>query len=1519
VKNVAKADLAIAKTPSKTLVGGGQAFSYALAVSNLGTDTASSVLVEDVLPAGLGFVSATGSGWTCTYASATRKLSCTLASLPLSGSTPSVITLNVTAPAGSGTFANTASVSSVTPDTNSANNSASATVSAVSGIDVAITKTAQSASVYAGAPLSYLLKVSNNGVIAATSVTVDDVLPASLAFVSAAGTGWNCVYQSSDRRVTCFLASLAASTSSAITLNVVPSGSAGAVIANSASVSSPDFSDTVPANDSSSTTVTLSAPADLSLSASGSTTGGNSSTQVDTYVLTLVNNGPGTATGIVVSDAMSGGDLSKYAAGCTVVASSGTLSTPSPWSNATLSSGASWAIASLASGASATLTFSCTGDNNKGVTNSASVSSSSYDPNSANNSASAMVIDGTAKNIDLSLSKTVSAATVLTGGTLTYTLTVSNLSTTDNATGIITVTDTLPPGMGYIGYSAGSSGFSCALSASTLTCTTPTNINLSTTGTPNTLSFTVTATAPAVAGVITNTANVHVALPTGAFDPLGNNSASAVTTVHYASTDIAVSKTVDKATPNLGSDVVFTVTASNVGANAASNLRLADLLPATMALVGASPSQGSYDPATGLWYVGSLAAGASAKLLVTATATQSGVQTNQACVYALDQSDSNSANNCASATITPQVADLRVTQTVDSATPGSGTNVTFTVTLSNLGGSAASSITVVDALPDGLQYVSSAVSLGSFDPVSGSWTIPGPLANGASAVLTLVAKVAIAAIPLSNTARVTGSSATDPVLSNNSASVTVTGQASDIEVSKSVDITIPLALNTPLTFTVGVKNNGPTDASSVTVSDLLPSGLVYVSHIAGQGSYSTSTGLWTLGALANGASTSLRVVATNSKFGLLVNTASVLATVPPDPGSTNNVAPVQILSGGAADLAITKSVDKPATFQGDSVNFTVQLQNYGPNPATGVVVKDLLPAGFSYVSNAASQGSYVPASGLWSVGALAVGQRVTLSLRAQVTGFGGLINAASVIALDQADADTSNNTASAAVLAAPAADLAVTLSGSTVASVGAPVSYTLVASNNGPGPSGDASLSATLAAPIAISGWSCVASGDADCDTTTAGTGALGSGNVLSLSHVRIASGSGNRVTVTFTGTAPGPGTATSTVIFSPPSDGSVFDTNTSNNSASVTTVVSNSQITGSVFADTGAGGGISNDGLQNGSEPGLPKVAVRLTDCASTVYGSASTDGAGKFVLAIPAGTAPGAPLCVVQTNLTGYVSTGAQVGNTGGSYDRPSDTIRFPFAANLAYSGLSFGDVPENRFLSDGVKTALGGSTLSFAHTFIAGTGGQVSFSVMAAASPAVSGWTQQLYRNAACDGVLNSAVDTLITAALTVAAGDKLCLVLQEFVPAGLPTGASNLALVQAFFVYSNAVPALTASATRQDLATTGSTALDLRKEVRNLTQSGSWGTSNAARPGEQLEYRLTYSNLAIEPILNLVVRDMTPAFTSYVSGACTLPLPSGLSLCTIVAPPTGATGAIEGQFVGALGSSLSGSVTYRVKVD
>src|SRR6516225_2262447 len=116
------------------------------------------------------------------------------------------------------------------------------------------------------------------------------------------------------------------------------------------------------------------------------------------------------------------------------------------------------------------------------------------------------------------------------------------------------------------------------------------------------------------------------------------------------SADLALTKTVDMPTPNVGTTVTFTVTLTNAGPDPATNVTVQDLLPAGLSLVSATESQGAYDGATGLWTVGQVDTTAPATLTLQARVVSPAAQTNTATIRHSDQFDPVPGNNSASAT-----------------------------------------------------------------------------------------------------------------------------------------------------------------------------------------------------------------------------------------------------------------------------------------------------------------------------------------------------------------------------------------------------------------------------------------------------------------------------------------------------------------------------------------------------------------------------------------------------------------------------------------------------------------------------------------------------------------------------------------------------------------------------------------------------------------------------------------------------------------------------------------------------
>src|SRR5262249_37865040 len=151
-------------------------------------------------------------------------------------------------------------------------------------------------------------------------------------------------------------------------------------------------------------------------------------------------------------------------------------------------------------------------------------------------------------------------------------------------------------------------------------------------------------------------------------------------------------------TPNVGDVVHFTISVSNAGPDEATSATVQDLLPPSLAFVSATPSEGVYDATTGLWIVGTVDTSNAQTLTSPARVSGPANTINTAKIGPTQQFDPNPTNNQASATVTPQQADLAVAKMVSNATPNVGDIVTFTISLTNAGPDPATNVQVTDLL-----------------------------------------------------------------------------------------------------------------------------------------------------------------------------------------------------------------------------------------------------------------------------------------------------------------------------------------------------------------------------------------------------------------------------------------------------------------------------------------------------------------------------------------------------------------------------------------------------------------------------------------------------------------------------------------------------------------------------------------------------------------------------------------------------------------------------------------------------
>ncbi|MGD9613709.1 MAG: SdrD B-like domain-containing protein, partial [Kiritimatiellia bacterium] len=292
-----------------------------------------------------------------------------------------------------------------------------------------------------------------------------------------------------------------------------------------------------------------------------------------------------------------------------------------------------------------------------------------------------------------------------------------------------------------------------------------------------------------------------------------------------------------------------------------------------------------------------------------------------------------------------------------------GGTVVFTVSVTNLGPNAAETLVIGDVLPSGLTYVDSTPSQGSYDDGTGQWTV-GALAvsNGATLAIEATADLGTGGLTFTNVASLSASVPVDPNPTNNASAVAVTVRGADLQVRKVTDNLRPDE-GDPVTYRVSVTNLGPSDTTGVVISDPLPAGVTYVSHVTSLGTYDDGTGLWTVGSLAYGAGAwlDLSVTVDLGTLGTVItNVAAVSAQDLPDPVATNDSAAVRIY---VPPLVLYKTASPTGMVQlGDTITYTVTATNIGPWVHTNVVITDVVPAGTVFVPGSVALTAY-PARG----------------------------------------------------------------------------------------------------------------------------------------------------------------------------------------------------------------------------------------------------------------------------------------------------------------------------------------------------------------------------------------------------------------------------------------------------------------------------------------------------------------------------------------------------------------------------
>jgi uncharacterized repeat protein (TIGR01451 family) len=309
---------------------------YDLTVSNAGPQAATNVVISQSLPPGVGFVTTTNFPATATYSGTNLTLS--LGSLPVYGS--AVVSV-VTIPTIPGLATSVASVASTEINPNPNNTTASvSTLVNLPAAELTVSMSALPASILQGGQTTFTIVVTNNGPYTATGVVLTNQLPANVNFISATTSQGSI----STGGLLATLGTLPVGANAVVTVTVSPTTTGNITDTAQVGLSTLE-TDPVSQNTTASFTVSVGPSADLAVSAfvtPSTVVAGNDST----YVATVVNHGPSTATEVVFSQTIPGG---------TGLNSSTFVSSSQP--GVTVTNGSiTWDIGTMASGASVVIT-----------------------------------------------------------------------------------------------------------------------------------------------------------------------------------------------------------------------------------------------------------------------------------------------------------------------------------------------------------------------------------------------------------------------------------------------------------------------------------------------------------------------------------------------------------------------------------------------------------------------------------------------------------------------------------------------------------------------------------------------------------------------------------------------------------------------------------------------------------------------------------------------------------------------------------------------------------------------------------------------------------------------------------------------------------------------------------------------------------------------------------------------------------------------------------------------------------
>jgi uncharacterized repeat protein (TIGR01451 family) len=934
---------------------------YTLNVSNAGPGLATGVVISQSLPPGFGFV--TTSNYPVQVTSSGTNLTLSLGSLPVYG-TASVSV--VTIPSFPGLATSVASVGSTATDPNPNNNAASvSTLVNLAAADLAVSMSAAPASLLQGGQVTFTIVVTNNGPFTANGVVLTNELPANVNFISATTSQGSI----SAGGLLAFLGTLPVGTNAVVTITVSPTTTGAMTDTAQVGLGVLEV-DPVSLNNSASFTVIVGPSADLGVSAvvtPSTVVAGNNCT----YVATVVNNGPSSATDVIFSQTIPGGTglnastfVSSSQAGVTVT--NGIIT----WDIGSMASGASLVItnvlqsAALQQGARPILlssTFSIFGQPGDGNTNNnvVTVQSLAATPNVTIVPVSATLVSqsGSSPNGAINPGETV--------GVQLYLQNTGNVSTT-NLTATLQPTGGVTLPSGYQVYGALAPGESPVGGAFTFTANSTNGGTVVATlalqdgsASLGTVSFTFYMP---VVQTFWNTNQIYIPAPQyvqdeGPASPYPSTVQVANVAGYVSKVTVTVSNLYHTYPNDIGmlligpgTNAVLMDAAANYSVPVTGTTLMFDstaptVLPSQGNLTSGTFAPADYNPTD--VFTNALAPPYNASLTNFNNLPPNGAWS----LYAHDDAagDAGGISNGWGVTITSVIPvnptnSLAASMVASSPQVVLGGSITYWLSVTN-NGAATVSAYLTNVLPAGLSFVSAAGSPGNYTQNGPTILYNlGNLSPGAGVTISNV-DVAVASGLQTNTITA-GVPFAAFNIGNNSATV-ITGVNTPLaDLAAGISVTPnPAILNSNVTYTLSVTNLGPSNAVA-TVGTFPLTGLQLVSVAPSQGSYLTNNNAvqCALGTIAPGNIAVVVITGLPVSVGALTNTWSV-STGSADTNSANNSAsavvtvtyavPI-IVAGGATLQAQGLTPPNGAINANETVTVAFTLDNIGAGATTNL-------------------------------------------------------------------------------------------------------------------------------------------------------------------------------------------------------------------------------------------------------------------------------------------------------------------------------------------------------------------------------------------------------------------------------------------------------------------------------------------------------------------------------------------------------------------------------------------------------